>query len=134
MTWLSIIRNQEFVSISSLTGKCAAQKLQNFCSSSLWTCLHHMVMLISQNKITDYFMILAWACPFKGHLHGELLWSSITLTCNVFTELSEKIKYGWVLYNIAFTEYPFKRVSDDVIAFHRILWNTLTSLGENKVI
>ena len=36
-----------FVSISSLTGKCAAQKLKNFCSSSLWTCLHHMVILLS---------------------------------------------------------------------------------------
>ena len=29
------------------------------CSSSLWTCLHHMVILRSQNKITDFFMILA---------------------------------------------------------------------------
>ena len=44
-----------FVSISSLTGKCAAQKLKNFCSSSLWTCLHHMVILRSQSKITDFF-------------------------------------------------------------------------------
>ena len=24
-------------------GKCAAQKFKNFCSSSLWTCLHHIV-------------------------------------------------------------------------------------------
>ena len=24
-------------------------------SSSLWTCLHHMVILRSQNKITDFF-------------------------------------------------------------------------------
>ena len=39
-----------------------------------------------------------------------------------------------VLYNIIFTEYPFKRVTDDVTAFHRILWNAVTSLGENKVI
>ena len=42
-----------------LTGECAAQKLKNFCSSSLWTCLHHMVILRSQNKINDFFMILA---------------------------------------------------------------------------
>ena len=41
--------------IPSLTGKCADQKLKNFCSSSLWTCLHHMVILRSQNKITDFF-------------------------------------------------------------------------------
>ena len=54
-----------FVSISSLTGECAADKLKNFCSSSLWTCLHHMVILGIQNKITDFFMILAWASPFK---------------------------------------------------------------------
>ena len=25
-----------------------------------------MVILISQNKITDFFMILAWACPLKS--------------------------------------------------------------------
>ena len=25
----------------------------------------YMVILISQNKITDFFMILAWACPFN---------------------------------------------------------------------
>ena len=47
-----------FVSISSLTGKCAAQTLKNFRSSSLGTCLHHMVILRSQTKITDFFMIL----------------------------------------------------------------------------
>ena len=47
-----------FVSISSLTGKCAAQKFKNFCHSSLLTCLHHMVILRCQNKITDFFMIL----------------------------------------------------------------------------
>ena len=49
-----------FVSISHLTGKCAAQKLKNFCSSSLWTCLpglHHMVCY-SQNKISDFLMVL----------------------------------------------------------------------------
>ena len=54
-----------FVSISSLTGKCAAEKISNFCSSSLWTCLHHMVILRSQNKITNFLMILAWASPFN---------------------------------------------------------------------
>ena len=50
------------------TGECAAQKLKNFCSSSPWTCLHHMVILRSQNKITDFFMILAWASPFRSHI------------------------------------------------------------------
>ena len=34
-------------------------------SSSLWTCLHHMVIFRSQNKITDFFMILAWVWAFN---------------------------------------------------------------------
>ena len=70
--WFLILDNHvknkkygNFVSISSLTGKCAAQKLKNFCSSSLLTCLHHMVILRNQNKITDFLMILAWASPFN---------------------------------------------------------------------
>ena len=58
-------RYGNFVSISSLTGKCAAQKLKFFCSSSLWTCLHYMVILRSQNKITDFFMILACVWAFN---------------------------------------------------------------------
>ena len=40
-------------------------KIKTLCSSSLWKCLHHMVILRSQNKITDFLMILAWASPFK---------------------------------------------------------------------
>ena len=51
-------------SLTSLTGECAAEKLRNFCCSSLWTCLHHMVILLSQKKITDFLMILAWVSPF----------------------------------------------------------------------
>ena len=31
--------------------------------------LDHMVILISQNKITDFFMTLAWACPFEVVVH-----------------------------------------------------------------
>ena len=30
-----------------------------------FSCLHHMVILRTRNKITDFFMILAWASPFK---------------------------------------------------------------------
>ena len=51
------VQNKKYgnlVSISRLTGKCAAQKLKKR-SSSLWTCLHHMVILRSQNKNTDFF-------------------------------------------------------------------------------
>ena len=56
------VQNKKYgniVSISRLTCKCAAQQLKNFFGSSLWTWLHHMVILESQNKITDFFMILA---------------------------------------------------------------------------
>ena len=59
------------ISISSLTGKIAAQTLKFFCSSSLWTCLHHIVS--SQNKITDFCVILAWASPFKLRLHIRVM-------------------------------------------------------------
>ena len=54
-----------FVFIISLNAKCATQKIKSFCSSILWTCLHHIVILRSQNKITDFVMILAWLCRFK---------------------------------------------------------------------
>ena len=40
-------------------------KIITICSSSLCTCLHHMVILRTRNKITDFLMILAWASPFK---------------------------------------------------------------------
>ena len=59
--------------MSSLNGKCAAQKSKHLCSSSQWTCLHHMVILRSQNKITDFFMILGWVWAFNrlNHCYGE---------------------------------------------------------------
>ena len=40
-------------------------KIIKICSSSLCTCLHHIVILGTRNKITDFFMILAWASPFN---------------------------------------------------------------------
>ena len=66
------IRN--FVSIFRLTGKCAAQKLKKpfavlvYVHVSMYIYLvyvHHMVILRSQNNITDVFMILAWVSPFN---------------------------------------------------------------------
>ena len=48
-----------FVFISSLTGKCATQNFLKIRSSSLWTCLHHMVLLRSQNRIKNFLMISA---------------------------------------------------------------------------
>ena len=40
-------------------------KIKIKCSSSLWICSHHMVILISENKITDFLLILAWPSPLK---------------------------------------------------------------------
>ena len=40
-------------------------KIIKNCSSSLCTCLHHMVILRTRNNITDFLMILAWAIPFN---------------------------------------------------------------------
>ena len=40
-------------------------KIIKICSSSLCTCLHHMVILRTRNKITDFLMIFAWASPFN---------------------------------------------------------------------
>ena len=40
-------------------------KIIKICSSSLCTCLHHIVILRTRNKITDFLMILVWASPFK---------------------------------------------------------------------
>ena len=50
----------------------------------------------------------------------SILWNSIALISNIFTELSNIMKYGeGVLYNFIFTELPFKTVSYDVSLFHR---------------
>ena len=59
-------------------------KIIKNCSSSLCTCLHHMVILRARNKITDFLMILAWASPFKMSgssvkndcIYGIILWQS----------------------------------------------------------
>ena len=99
--WFLIIDNHvknykygDFVSTSSLTGECAAEKLKNFCSSSLWTCLHDMVILRSQNKITDFFMILAWVSPFN------MIWydTSIVISMCVVTERGGNIylRTSWI--------------------------------------
>ena len=45
------------------------KNFKHFCSSSLWTSLNHMVILRSQNKITDFFMILAWVWDFNYDLN-----------------------------------------------------------------
>ena len=59
---------------------------KNFCSSSLCTCLHHhhMVILRSQNKITDFFMILGWASPFKWSVMGQTMLITIQNSPSTF--------------------------------------------------
>ena len=77
--------------VPSPTGECAAQK--HFCSSSLFTvlvlstCLHHMVIIRSQNKITDFFydfrpghvlLMLSIVHPIHvGFLHIFFQWFNI---------------------------------------------------------
>ena len=59
------------------------QSLRIFFSVNIvWAiCLrgHHMVILKSQNKISDFFMILAWASPFK-------LWAKTWLRIQCITQ------------------------------------------------
>ena len=42
------------------------------------------------------------------------------LTTNIFTELANTVKYGEGFYITFFHEWPFKRISGDITAFHRI--------------
>ena len=70
----------------------------------LWL-LFWLLIIIMSNKKTD----------------TTILWNSIALTSIVVTELANTMKYGdGVLYNFVFNEFPFKTVSGDVTAFHRV--------------
>ena len=51
------VQNKKYWNYVSISR--TAQKFKNFRSSSVWTCLHHMVILRTQNRITDLLMILA---------------------------------------------------------------------------
>ena len=46
-----------------------------------------MVILRSQNKITDFFMILAWASPFKFTEDHKLLGSVVMMAVVIVSEL-----------------------------------------------
>ena len=69
-------------------------KIIKICSSSLCTCLHHMVILGTRNKITDFFMILAWASPFKH-------WKCNMQKCVIRTTVGDPRKKNWqiVIFN-----------------------------------
>ena len=61
-------------------------KIIKICSSSLCTCLHHMVILRNQNKITDFLMILAWASPFK--IYGMFKFQLLTFCFDLINKNS----------------------------------------------
>ena len=54
-----------FVSISRLTGKCAAQKYITFVIIIYGHVYIIVVIIRSQNKITNFFMISTWLCSFN---------------------------------------------------------------------
>ena len=92
-----------FVSISSLTGECAAEKFKNFCSSSLWICLHHMVILKSQNKITDFFMILDLYHVYCNHPLRMLKaapWDDINFRFLFCIEVVYPTDHDFIIYGI----------------------------------
>ena len=70
----------------------------------------------------DVVQMLYKCFVFAGKYEFKsILWISIALTSIVVTELANTMKYGeGVLYNFVFTEFPFKTVSCDITAFHRI--------------
>ena len=68
-------------------------------------------------------MFWYWYAYFMSrYTDNRILWNSIALSSNSFTGLANAIKYmeEGVLYNIAFTELPYKRVFGHVTAFHGI--------------
>ena len=53
----------------------------------LWTCLHNMVILRSQNKITDFLWFLAWDCPFKHitYYMAHIIWRIVYLNTLIYS-------------------------------------------------
>ena len=72
-------------------------KIIKNCSSSLCTCLHHMVIIRTRNKITDFVMILAWASPFNECI--QALYIDITSSTIVIIILITLCKYCLIMYN-----------------------------------
>ena len=69
-------------------------KIIKNCSSSLCTCLHHMVILRTRNKITDFSITLAWASPFNRENLFNFTIQRVTFTKSLIW-LSKY--YGWVM-------------------------------------
>ena len=73
-------------------------KIIKICSSSLCTCLHHMVILRTRNKITDFLMILAWASPFN------IGYQTVFLTKTIFANIV--VIYFFTYFGIWELEVP----------------------------
>ena len=72
-------------------------KIIKNCSFSLCTCLHHMVILRTQNKITDFLMILAWASPFNS-LPIVMKWNELGFRpplCTYRLNWARRTYWGW---------------------------------------
>ena len=70
---------------------------KNFCSSSLCTCLHDMVIYRSQNKINYFLMILAWASPFKASFYTPENILNFHTTKGFRTKISMKLVYQYLV-------------------------------------
>ena len=81
------VKNKKYGNFVSIGLSSQHRNKKNFCCSILWKCLHHMVILISQNRITDFFMILAWASPLiqqaGPRTYLEKSYGPLKLTCCV---------------------------------------------------
>ena len=84
-------------------------KIIKICSSSLCTCLHHMVILRTRNKITDFSMILAWASPFNmtiwcKHVHRLELQKFFLIFCaaHLPVKRDRKTKFPYFLFWIIY--------------------------------
>ena len=79
--------------------------------------------LCYNNNQTSLCQLIVFALtPDKSaEIIVSILWNSIALISNIFTELANTMMYGSMgLYNFVFNKLPFKTVSSDVNAFHRI--------------
>ena len=58
---------------------------------TMFTSYGHNQIIRSQNKITDFFMILAWACPsislYGKSDHASTLSGELSFTCQQFSNL-----------------------------------------------
>ena len=126
-------------------GRCA---VNSDAQHSILICAHLYYAFCGFNVVLCPFQITSSSAKLdlKGVwylVRDTILWNSMTSTSCVFTELANTMKYGGgFLYNLVFTEwrhcvsqnevwgrgyYITLFSPSDVTAFHRILWNAVTS-------